>query len=191
MTTPRWAAAFGAVALFLALLPPAGSQAAAVKNVTANVTVSPQIAIAGSNDLLAGVNVQNLTPGTSANNASKNVNPADNNTTTYYIKADAANSLNLDLCVNASGDLTTGAGDVIYLAGNFTWNDSRYNTTDFAVYPGVNFSLFPGTKTESKTIVPGERVYFRFYLNVPDNQPAGNYANTISFRAKMAGVACS
>lgn len=187
--TRGWLVLLIGIPLAAALVHPAGSQAS-TKNVTANVTFNPQIAIAASADLAAGINVQNLTPGSSANNGSKNYNPADNNTT-YYISADAANSLNLDLCVNASGNLSTAGGDTIPLAGNYSFNDSALNTSLFSTYPGRDFNTSPGKKANTTSIAPGGRAYFRFFLNVPDNQPAGTYTNTISFRARVAGAACA
>lgn len=181
----------GLVLLFLALLlAPAGSQQSLV-NVPANVTFSPQIAIAASADLAAGINIANLTPGTTGNNGSANYNPADNNNTTYYIRAADTNSLNIDLCVNASGNLTTGGGEFILLPGNYSFNDSASNLSSSATYPGRDFNTSPGKKANTTSIAPGGRAYFRFFLNVPANQPAGTYANTIAFRALVAGAACA
>jgi hypothetical protein len=148
------------------------------------------MAIAASPDLAGGINIQNLTPGSTGNNGSANYNPGDNNTT-YWISASGTNSVNIDLCVNVSGNLTTGGGEFILLPGNYSFNDSASNLSVYATYPGRDFNISPGKKANTTSVAPGAKAYFRFFLNVPANKPAGSYTNTVSFRALVAGTACA
>jgi hypothetical protein len=103
--------------------------------------------------------------------------------TLYYINISTDSNTNVSFCLRANANLTDiSSGEEIPLPGetystNVTTSD--INTPDLA--NEVNMTT---TYIEAATNVGiGEISYWRFWLDIPAGQAAGNYNNTVSFAA--------
>jgi hypothetical protein len=176
------------IAVWLGLGKVYAQSEADIRNVTSTITVSPIAAIGLSSNLSDGINFGILDPDTENNNATDNYNDPGGNTS-MWVYADPNNSMDIDICIMANASLTSGGGDVIENYNNYTWSDSEYNNVTLPPTYGWNITTYYN-KTTYRQIGPGERDYFRFWLDVPEAQPAGTYTNMVSFKAVPSGEDC-
>lgn len=155
-------------------------------NTSSDANVSYYIAIGMSTELTNGIHFGVVEQNTNNNNASQNAN--NNNAsqnvmagnTLYYVSVSADGNTNVNISTKDSAALTS-SGNTIG-NGNYTYN-ANVNATN-PVLPGtamtLNFAQAIGN------IAPGSNAFFRFWLDIPSAQPAGNYANTVFFQAIRA-----
>jgi hypothetical protein len=92
-----------------------------------------------------------------------------------------------DIYVKANSDLIDSGGDILGLK-NETYS---YNLTNSSVPSSSKFSLTTNY-TDNKigdSLTDGSVVYLKFFLNAPSSQPAGDYNNTLLFKAVINGQA--
>jgi hypothetical protein len=145
-----------------------------------NVSIVSNVAIQSNN--LSAILFGELLPSTDANNATSNFNATGNSSA--YIFASGNNSVDLDFCINAT--LLTAGTDTIprnnYTFANGTTQDPA-NFTDAVVIPETFFKY-------AVNIPRSSTLYHRFWLDIPPQQAAGEYANNITFKAISTGAAC-
>ncbi len=153
-----------------------------------NVTIAKYLAIAFGNNLSEGIRFGTVNTLPAVNvNASHNYDGA-NFSTTYNILVSTDSNSRVDFCIKANHGLQDPALDVIGL-GNETY--SAYNMTNLtrprlSAEKSMTTSYF---KAINNTAV-GSSSYWRFWLDIPAAQPAGNYNNTVSFEGVVSGLAC-
>lgn len=114
-----------------------------------------------------------------------NISAPGNTLNEYYVNISVTGGT-ADLYVRANDDLQTIDGDVLEVG-----NETYQYTNDTGDWTGPNYSLttnFSDNKIGSG-LSSGEAIYLRFYLSAPSAQAAGNYNNTLYFKAVKAGVA--
>lgn len=116
---------------------------------------------------------------TQDNNATLNYNASDESE--YYIHLSNDSNVNAKVNISASGPMTNDAGNQIG-EGNMTWNSSYSisNSTDPAL-PGTQMSTTEGVS--SSTLTPGDKQFYRFWIDIPVGTPPGAYNNTITFES--------
>lgn len=103
--------------------------------------------------------------------------------TEYWVNV-SATGCTADLYIKANGSLVSGS-DSIGLA-NETY---CYNTT-YSSVPGTACTSLDTTYSGNQigsALAGNTAVYLKFYLDVPSQQPAGTYSNTISIKAVQNG----
>ena len=155
---------------------------------TSNVTISKYLAIAFGTNLSQGIQfgTVNTLPATNIN-ASHN-HDGVNSSTTYNIIVSTDSNSKVDFCIKANHGLQDPSLHVIGL-GNETY--SAYNKTNIT-YPRLSAEtpMTTGYIKAQSNINVGNSSYWRFWLDIPASQPAGNYNNTVSFEGVVAGLAC-
>lgn len=217
-----WATAAGMLLGLLAVFSIPGMVAAQsqIVNVTSNVSIYAQLAIAASNNLSGGVVFGNITILPQTNLNATHVN--DSNTTelpgivgalntSYYINVSRTSNVNVTLCFSANNSLKTPDGlNTIPLSG-FTWNDSAFhgNGTWFGggppgtplgyvapsdsnqAVPNANYAIVTGATNMSQNgNTQNSTVLFRFWLDIPATQAPGDYFNTLSFKGVRDNAGC-
>jgi hypothetical protein len=153
-----------------------------------NVSVSKYLAINFGGNLSEGIQFGNVVflPATNVN-ATHNYDGAFNGTT-YTIDVSNDSNSDVDFCIKANAGLTSSAMDVIGLS-NETY--SAYLMTNLT-HPLLSNET-PLTTSYIKAqsdIGIGNSSYWRFWLDIPSSQPAGDYNNTVSFQAVNVGNLC-
>ncbi len=160
-----------------------------VKNATTTVTVNEYVAIGMSNNLSVGIDFGSVDPDTDDNNATHNYDGASAGTS-YWINISSDSNVNIDVCVGDNESLKLGS--YVIGNGNYTWVNSTTSATDAWMIVGNSTAM---TTTASYTrggedISPGNYNYFRFWLDIPKGQAAGDYINQVSFKGIKTGDAC-
>ncbi len=153
-----------------------------------NVSVSRYIAISFGTGLSQGIQF-----GTVSFLPATNVNASHNydgllNSTTYMIFVSNDSNSDVDFCIKANHGLQDPSLDVIGL-GNETY--SAYNKTNIT-YPRLasKISMTTSYVKAQSNIAIGNSSYWRFWLDIPASQPAGNYNNTVSFEGILPQGSC-
>jgi len=149
-----------------------------------SVTISSYIAIGLSNDLANGIEFGNLVPGTNDNPAFDN-DKGEGGGTSMWVEVSPESNVGVDLCIKDNQPLTSN-GNQIPNEG-YTWSDNR--DPMLPNLPGTPIST-TYRKTNEIALAPGERDYFRFWLDVPTAQPPGTYTNLVYFKAVETGLPC-
>ena len=160
-----------------------------VETTKSNVTVSSTVAIGMSANLTFGIRFETLDPNTNDNNATANYNNTDFNTTLYWITVETASNNNVDLCIGDDVALTSG-GNTIPNSG-YTFSVNETNNRTLPIEPSTTSIGTAGAYTSVTNNVPEGNRYFRFHLDVPNDQAAGDYGNCVSFKATVTGTACT
>lgn len=143
-----------------------------------NVSISAYLAIDFSTNLSSGIDFGDVATLPMFNqNATGNYVPTD---TSYYVIVSNDSNTVVDVCINASGDMSNGGGDFIGL-GNETYSTS--STTDINT-PSLasDVALTTAYVEAASDVAIGNNAYFRFWLTVPAGQATGLYNNTVSFK---------
>ena len=153
-----------------------------------NVSVSRYIAISFGTGLSQGIQF-----GTVSFLPATNVNASHNydgllNSTTYMIFVSNDSNSDVDFCIKANHGLQDTSLDLIGL-GNETY--SAYNKTNIT-YPRLSAEtpMTTGYIKAQSNINVGNSSYWRFWLDIPAPQPAGNYNNTVSFEGILPQGSC-
>jgi len=169
-------AIFMAAVLFGAwLIVPANVEAAESEEnaTTSNVTVKAYVACGMPASYANGVEFGSLDPATSNNL------PSDTN---YTMSAPTTNNVGIDFYIKASAALTKG-GDTIPLA-NYTYNMTANTTVPMTPVAGYGSALtteyVEGTLCDNT--LNGSKCYLHAWLDIPANQPAGTYSNTVTVK---------
>ncbi|MFH1978210.1 MAG: hypothetical protein ABIJ92_02710 [Candidatus Aenigmatarchaeota archaeon] len=160
-----------------------------------NASVSKNVAMSLSTNLSGGIDFGAVNMNTGNNNATGNddAGPEGDSgnglrNSSYFITIDTDSNINVDLCIKDETALNTSGGDWLN-NGNYTWND---NTTANSTEDNETEYVFETTyvKLNTTNLGSGGRTYLRFWLDVPNLQPAGTYNNTVYFKGVENGVAC-
>lgn len=155
---------------------------------SSNVSIVSYLAIDFSSDLAEGIVFEDVLFLPADNvNAKGNYN-GSMNSTKYFVRVSPDGNTPIDLCVRANSGMKNMGGDLIPLEGE-TYSSSFENNFES---PGLlnetdltlNYSL------ASASIPVGNQTNMRFWLDVPSNQPAGQYNNSIYFKGIANGVGC-
>ena len=145
-----------------------------------NVSITTNVAIQANN--LSTIQFGELLPGTDDNNATTNYNATGNSSA--YIYTAPNNSVNLDFCINAT--LLTSGVETIG-RDNYTFT----NETHQDPYEFMNSTVIPDAFAKYAIgINRNSTLYHRFWLDIPQFQAAGEYNNSITFKAVSTGAAC-
>jgi len=152
---------------------------------TTSATVAVYIAIQMSPTLQSGIVFSNLQQGTTDNNADGNNYGSAG--TDYWINVSSDTNVNVDYCIKADGDLTSGS-NTIPLSNYYFAN----NTTTDANIPSLSYkTAFTTTYQKMDTNLDNtQNEYLRFWLDVPSGQTPGTYTNTVYFQAIETGYDC-
>lgn len=154
-----------------------------------NVTIEQNIAIISNNLSSISWNTT-LYPDTDANPAWGNSDGAEG-VSTYNISMGPNTSTTVDFCIIANETLTSG-GDTFPLDGTVLtgYNYSANTTSDQPII--ANSTEF---RTEfnkhAEGVAKNGVVHYRFWLDVPQYQSAGEYTNNVTFKVLKAGLDCS
>jgi len=152
---------------------------------TSNATVNEYVAIGLSDVLAAGIPFGSLDAGTDDNNATGN---NAGGATDYNITVSADTNINIDLCIKDNANLTS-TGSTIPNVG-YTWAD---NTTANAadMIPANSYSITTAyNKLNVTNIAKSTSDHFKFFLDIPASQAAGDYNNTVTFKGVKTATAC-
>jgi hypothetical protein len=154
----------------------------------ANITA--YFSVAMSDNLTNGIEFSSVLSSSYTDvNATDNYNAA-NNGSTMYLAISPDSNVQVDMCINGS-DMRNQYSNVISV-GNMSYTYA-YNVTN-ATTPASASSSTLLTTSQAKTLtsmVRGTSGYYRFWIDVPFEQPPGVYNNTVEFRIVQAGRACT
>ncbi len=159
-----------------------------VKTTKSNATIQVYISIARSDNLTDGIEFGDIDIGAIDINATDNYK--NGSRSALFIALSSDSNTNVDFCIKANEDLMNNS--VIRLGiGNMTWNYST--TTDSTSPPGPDNSTSMNKTyygVGDTSITPGSNEYYRFWLDIPSDQAAGAYNNTVEFRVVQTGTGC-
>jgi hypothetical protein len=145
-----------------------------------NVTQTKSIATSMSSALQGGINWTVMTlPVTNLPASGNN----GTNSTAYDIMILAIGTT-VDLYMKADGDLLTAGGSRLGIR-NETYSHNLTNSSAIGTLRQMTTNY--ADNLVASNIQNGTRVYFKFFLNVPANQAAGTYNNTVSFATVQNG----
>ncbi len=130
--------------------------------------------------------------GTTDNNATGNFNAAD--LTEYYIEVIPPTNVKVDFCITSDKNLTLDSdpsGQTYIPYPLYRFANSTINDPDNPSYPPdkvipINDNII--YLKETTNVPQGGRNYYRFYLDVPANQPAGVYSNMVKLQVVRTGT---
>jgi hypothetical protein len=172
--------------LFFSLTVSKTGRAGDMQTSPSKVKIKGYVAIARSDNLTDGIDFGEVESLPAFLNGTANYNGSDQ--TEYYISVAQQSNKAADFCLNAT-PLDTDAGDYIGL-GNYTLANSSSNDAN---NPSLNIRIpMPSTPTKvSYNIGKGDDSYYRFWLNISDQQAPGLYNNSVSFIAVPTGDSCT
>ena len=162
---------------------------AVILDVSSNVSITKSLAVSFSSDLADGIHFGNVNflPATNVN-ASENYN-GSLNATLYFVEVSSDGNTPVDLCLRAGSDLVSTGADRL-----------GYNNESYSSFVGISNETSPDVSFENpmslvstlvESSVPlGERIYLRFWLDVPSGQASGSYNNSIYFNGIGEGIGC-
>ncbi|MBI4362910.1 MAG: hypothetical protein HY558_07020 [Euryarchaeota archaeon] len=161
-----------------------------------NLSISASIAIGLSSNLSQGIRFGSLSPGVS-NQSAAAPDGTDGNTnqsgqTGLWVNVSSSGPA-IDLCLGANRSLRD---DSLAREINNTRNYTLafHNSTNNLTLPGPmdrhEMPLALTNFSETGSLSSGSRVFLRFWLDVPDNQPAGAYTSNVTFRGVLQGSPC-
>jgi hypothetical protein len=152
-----------------------------VVNTTSKAQINTYFAITMSTELESEIDFGTIdTIPASDVNATKNYNASD--MTEYYIEVSDDSNTNVSFEINAS-DFSSGTNTLGVGNESFAYNITN-NNADEPSFDDV--SLTEVLQTAGSSVDIGEKVYYRFWLDVPGNQPTGSYTNEVWFSATTA-----
>ncbi|MBT4114349.1 DUF4402 domain-containing protein [Candidatus Woesearchaeota archaeon] len=157
-----------------------GFATSAQVSAVSNVTITQNVAIQANN--LSVIQFGNLVPGTDGNNATTNYNATDNSSA--YIEMGPNTSVDVDLCINATL-LVSGVNNISRDNYTFT-NGSTQDPPNYTDAISLNETFYKYAEAISRS----NRSYHRFWLDIPPQQAAGTYNNTVTFKAVATTLSC-
>lgn len=162
---------------------------AVVLDVSSNVSIMKSLAVSFSSDLASGIYFGNVNFLPAVNvNASENYN-GSLNSTLYFVEVSLDGNTAIDLCLRAGSDMVSAGADIL-----------RYSNETYSSFVGSSNETVPDVSLENmmsltptlvESSVPlGERIYLRFWLDVPVGQASGVYNNSIYFNGVSEGAGC-
>ena len=91
--------------------------------------------------------------------------------TGYFLSISPDSNVNVDMCISASGPLTSGL-NTIPISG-YTWSSSAINDALNPAGPAGSSPMTTAYALDGANFAPGGTDYFRFWLDVPSGQQAG------------------
>jgi hypothetical protein len=161
---------------------------ATVSNIPSNVSILKYFSISASSSISNGISFGNvqILPATNIN-ATENYNGTANSTE-YYLLVSTDGNANVDFCIKANSSLFNSALDEIGFGNESYSNSSSSNSTLPSSLEDVSLEL--NYVKAGNNFAPGENNYYRFFLDIPSGQPAGNYNNTILFKGVQTESVC-
>lgn len=155
---------------------------------SSNVSIVSYLAIDFSDDLASGIIFEDVLFLPANNiNAKGNYN-GSMNSTNYFVQVSPDGNTPIDLCIRANSGMRTSGGDEIPLSGETYSSSFENNLTNPSIFDETSLAL--NYSVLSSAVPSGNRSFMRFWLDVPSNQPAGQYNNSIFFKGIASGVGC-
>ncbi len=169
-----------------------------------NVSIQNYFATMMSGNLSAGIDFGNVyTTNFLDQNATQNWCHATNGTCTnissaavfnatyYYLNVSADSNTAVDFCIRANEALKVNGGvDVIGL-GNETYTYTNVTNTNLTSPPQQGQAALTASYVKaSYNIQKGNSTFYRFFLDIPNAQAAGNYNNTVLFEGVQNNIGC-
>lgn len=127
----------------------------------------------------------NLDPGTDNINATKNYNLTGGGTA-YNVTASTLSNVNVDITIKGA-NLISGANTIA--VGNVSWasNNSQANGTNMISGSSVALQTdFDSGNKVGAGLIKGQTAHFRFWLDVPAAQVAGDYVGNFTQQCAQA-----
>ncbi|MFC2143312.1 hypothetical protein ACFLQN_02845 [Candidatus Aenigmatarchaeota archaeon] len=182
--------------LFQLLGPTEVTGKATAANTTSQIIISGYFAIELSPNLTSdGIDFGNLTSLPVTNeNASLNYEwfgedaSQDQNWSGYYMNVSNDSNVNVDGCLKANESLKSGANTIGL--GNYTFSN---HTSNNITHPTIenNTALSTTHVAAISNLVPGDILYYRFWLDVAGSTEPGTYNNQVEFKAVQNGNGCT
>lgn len=148
-----------------------------VANTTSHADIDQYFALEMSANLTDGIRFGNIDDLNIDNhNASGNYNTSD--LTQFYILVSEDSNTNVSFQINAS-DFTSGT-DTLGVTNESFSNSTANTLNDPSI--GDETSLTEVLQDAGNEIDVGEKVYYRFWLDTPNDQPTGTYQNEVWFK---------
>ncbi len=159
-----------------------------------NVTISSYLSISMSTNLSDGILFGNISALPAADvNASHNYDgiPEGAYNSSLFVNVSTDSNVNVDFCLQADADFKEDAGGTLLLVGNETYgNSSTTNDVAEPAGPSGSTQLTTSYVKTQPNVAPGYVAYYRFWLDIPAAQPAGDYNNTVTFKGIKTGDSC-
>lgn len=147
------------------------------------------ISISVSQAILDGIMFETIDPDTDDNEAVNNSNGPDGGTA-YNITIDPSTTVNVDLYHDTTGDLESGS--YVILIGNVTHNANTTSNAGENLISSGSVALDAAYSTIGNTVCQslgaGSDCWIRYWLDVPSNQPPGDYTTTYEYCAVETGI---
>jgi hypothetical protein len=195
------------ISFSLLLMSPIQSADSSQQVTTANATIQVNVAIGLSGNLSTGIVFINgtnpndviLIKGGNDYNASYNFNgtnnPTFNNETLYWVTIESTTNVPIDVCTRTNANLTTSDGQYFIPNLGLTWNATRnINNGTHPPYPPTVWFTEDFTWDTNNLVTNNTQtgiLYLRFALDIPSNQQAGTYNNTVYFCGKDSSYTCT
>ncbi len=155
-----------------------------------NVSISYYLAIQMNANLSSGIDFGNVISLPAWNiNASGNNNGTDMSNFTINVSTDSNTAV--DFCIRATEALKDRTGNLATIGlGNETYSGNVTFTN--ISYPAMasEAALTTGYVEAASPIPIGNSTYWRFWLDIPAGQAAGNYNNTVWFKGITTSTSC-
>ncbi len=154
----------------------------AIESTVSSVTIQQYYAISMSGNLSDGIGF-----GTSNSTASTDINATanhlDSDGSAYYMEVSSDSNSPVTFTVEADGPMNTSGGEEIGLGNESYYHAASTDLAIPAVASAISFTTSP--QAAGTSVGVGDKVYYRFWLDIPAAVAVGTYNNTIS----VTGVA--
>jgi len=152
-----------------------GFATTATSSVIGAANISSYYAVSMSTDLTNDITFSSLIHNTNDNSASSN--NYGSSASGYYLTLDADSNTATKTCIKGANFY----GPERLGLGNLTWNSSTSSSSTVPATPGT--AMTTSYVTSQTSISPGDKDYYRFWMDVPSGQTAGSYNTTVTFKA--------
>lgn len=127
----------------------------------------------------------NLDPGTDNINATKNYNLTEDRTA-YNVTVSTITNVNVNITIKGA-NLISGANTIA--VGNVSWASNSSDSNGTNMIPGSSVALQTDFDSGNKVgagLIKGQTTHFRFWLDVPAAQVAGDYVGNFTQQCAQA-----
>ena len=145
---------------------------------TASAVVAEWFAVSSPGD----INFGGLVHDTTGNNAGSN--NWGSSASGYYLQLSPNSNINAKTCIKS----VNWDGPSALALANLKWNSSTSSSSSVPGTPGS--AMTTSYVTSQSSISPGDKDYYRFWMDVPSGQVAGDYNTTTTFKAITTSSSC-
>ena len=154
--------------------------------ILALIAISPS-----SNFTNGGIDFEVVDIGTTNNNATGNFDPSG--LSEYYLEVIPPTNVKVDFCITSNQNLTLddSLGQIYIPYPLYSFSNSTVNSPSIPSYPPTDVIPINDNSIylkETTNVPQGGKNYYRFYLDVPANQPAGSYSNSVLLQVVRNGA---